>query len=141
MKKHFVYFTLIASLYFFPDYSIAQTMPDNENELSGKYPFISTVFNRISNNAGLDSFYQKLHRLKTSGSGTISIVHIGDSHIQADLLTAVVRNGLQDFFGNSGRGLVFPYQLAQSNAPDDIFSSSSTRWQYNRLAHPEIPIG
>jgi len=67
-------------------------------------------------------------------------VHIGDSHIQADFLSGVVRNNLQQFFGNAGRGLVFPYQLAQSNAPSDISSSSNTRWQFNRIAHPEIPI-
>lgn len=141
MKKVLVYTAIIASFYLFPNSSIAQVMPVNENELSGKYPFISTVFNRISNIAGLDSFFQRIHRLKSNGIGTVSIVHIGDSHIQADLLTAVVRNGFQDFFGNAGRGLVFPYQLAQSNSPDDIYSSSSTRWQFNRIAHPEIPVG
>jgi lysophospholipase L1-like esterase len=51
-----------------------------------------------------------------------------------------VRQRLQQFFGNAGRGLVFPYQVAQSNAPPDILSSSNTGWDYNRLAHPEIPI-
>ena len=141
MKKHLVYFTIVAFHYIAPVSSIAQVIPVNENDLSGKYPFISTVFNRISNNSGLDSFYQKLHRLKSGDSGTVSIVHLGDSHIQADFLTAVVRNGLQDFFGNAGRGLVFPYQLAQSNSPDDVYSSSSIRWQFNRIAHPEISIG
>src|SRR4030095_12115711 len=84
--------------------------------------------------------YNKLYRLKITGQGTVSIVHIGDSHIQAGFLSVVVRNGLQQFFGNAGRGLGFPYQLAQSNAPSDISSSSNTRWQFNRLAHPEIPI-
>jgi len=141
MKKHLVYFTIIAFLFINPVSSIGQVMPVNENDLSGKYPFISTVYNRISNNSGLDSFYQKLHRLKSGVTGTVSIVHIGDSHIQADFLTAVVRNGLQDFFGNAGRGLVFPYQLAQSNSPEDVYSSSTIRWQFNRIAHPEISIG
>jgi lysophospholipase L1-like esterase len=141
MIKLLVYTVIVASFYLFPNSSIAQVMPVNETELSVKYPFISTVFNRITNNSGLDSFYQKLHRLRSGGSGTVSIVHIGDSHIQADFLTAAVRNGLQDFFGNAGLGLVFPYQLAQSNSPDDVYSSSSTRWQFNRIAHPEIPIG
>ncbi|MEO8405506.1 MAG: GDSL-type esterase/lipase family protein [Chitinophagaceae bacterium] len=118
----------------------AQQMPANDNALAQKYPFVSAVFNRIFNSSGLDSFYQKLYKLKSTGSGTVSIVHIGDSHIQADFLTEVVRDGLQDFFGNAGRGLVFPYQLAQSNAPDDVKSSSDNNWQFNRLAHPEIPI-
>ncbi len=141
MKKHLVYLAIVALPFLIPDSSHAQVMPVNEAGLSGKYPFISTVFNRISNNSGLDSFYQKLHSLKAGGGRTVSIVHIGDSHIQADFLTAVVRNGLQDFFGNAGRGLVFPYQLAQSNTPDDVYSSSPVRWQFNRIAHPEISTG
>jgi lysophospholipase L1-like esterase len=141
MKKYIVYLAIVTFHNLAPNSSIAQVMPVNENDLSGKYPFISTLLNRIGNNAALDSFYQKLHWLKAGGNGTVSIVHIGDSHIQADFLTAVVRNGLQDFFGNAGRGLVFPYQLAQSNSPDDVYSSSPIRWQFNRIAHPEISVG
>jgi lysophospholipase L1-like esterase len=112
-------------------------MKTNDDALAKKYPFVRAIFNRIQNSSGLDSFYQKLYDINTSGTGKVSIVHIGDSHIQADLLSGVVRNGLQDFFGNAGRGLVFPYQLAQSNAPGDIGSSSNTKWEFNRIAHPE----
>jgi lysophospholipase L1-like esterase len=36
--------------------------------------------------------------------------------------------------------MVFPYQLAQSNAPPDIVSSSNSSWEFNRVAHPEIPL-
>lgn len=115
----------------------AQTIPLNDSGLRN-YSFVKLVFNRILNARGLDSFYQKLYQLKSSGTGTVSIVHIGDSHIQADFLSGVAREGFQQFFGNAGRGLVFPYQLAQSNAPDDISSFSNTSWQFNRLAHPEI---
>jgi len=118
----------------------AQLIPLNDNAVAKPYPFVSVVFNRIFNSNSLDSFYQKLYALKKSGNGVVTIVHIGDSHIQADFLSAVVRNNMQQFFGNAGRGLVFPYQLAQSNAPPDISSSSNTIWQFNRIAHPEIPI-
>lgn len=117
-----------------------ESMPANDNAFFQKYPFVRTVFNRIINTGGLDSFYQKLYKLKTTHTGSISIVHIGDSHIQADFLSHIVRDGLQEFFGNAGRGLVFPYQLAQSNAPYDISSSSNTSWEFNRVAHPEIAI-
>jgi lysophospholipase L1-like esterase len=139
MKKGFPYIIAVSFL-FFPVLLKAQAMTTNDDALARKYPFIRTVFNRVLNSSGLDSFYAKLYRLKTTGSGTVSIVHIGDSHIQADFLSGTVRKGLQDFFGDAGRGLVFPYQLAQSNAPDDISSSSNTHWQFNRLAHPELPL-
>jgi len=118
----------------------AQLMPVDEQNAVRQFPQISTVFNRVFNGSKLDSFYAKLAQLKKTGKGVVNIVHIGDSHIQADYLTAVVRNGLQQFFGSAGRGLVFPYQLAVSNAPPDISSSSNISWQFNRVAHPEIPI-
>lgn len=118
----------------------AQTISITDNNISRRYSFINTAINNVSNPSGLDSFYSKLYTLKTSGKGVVSIVHIGDSHTQADFLSGVVRKGLQEFFGNAGRGLVFPYQLAQSNGPPDITSSSATRWQFNRVAHPEIAI-
>ncbi|HEY6505022.1 MAG TPA: GDSL-type esterase/lipase family protein [Chitinophagaceae bacterium] len=133
-------FYIICFSFFFQTKVPAQSIPVTDNTISRPYSFISPVFNRIQHAGGLDSFYNKLYKLKTTGGGIISIVHIGDSHIQAGFLTAVVRNGLQQFFGNAGRGLLFPYQLAQTNAPSDIISSSNTRWQFNRVAHPEIPI-
>lgn len=118
----------------------SQQIPLDDNALAKRYPFVSAIFNRIFNNSALDSFYQKLYQLKTDSNRVVSIVHIGDSHIQADFLSGTVRREMQDFFGNAGRGLVFPYQLAQSNAPDDLLSSSTIRWQFNRVAHPEIQI-
>ncbi|HYM92530.1 MAG TPA: SGNH/GDSL hydrolase family protein, partial [Chitinophagaceae bacterium] len=139
MKKYFLYLlAFFLSLYSF--HISAQTIPVNDNALKRIYPFVNSISNQISNNKGLESFYGKLLLLKSSGQGVVSIVHIGDSHIQADYLTSIVRNSLQDFFGNAGRGLVFPYQLAQSNSPPDIASSSNVNWEFNRLAHPEIPI-
>lgn len=127
---------LLSSLF----HASAQKMPVNDAALSQQYRFVASVSNRIFNSGGLDSFYSKLALLKKDSNRVVSIVHIGDSHIQADFLSDRVRDGLQQFFGNAGRGLIFPYQLALSNAPDDIFSSSNIRWEYNRIAHPEIAI-
>jgi lysophospholipase L1-like esterase len=137
MVRRIVTGSLIAAFLFLSSGAMAQPIPVSDS-FSGNNSFVRLVFNRILNSHGLDSFYQKLYRLKSSNRGAVSIVHIGDSHIQADLLTAEVRDGLQQFFGNAGRGLVFPYQLAQSNAPGDISSFSNTSWQFNRVAHPEI---
>ncbi len=109
-------------------------------EPAAGYPFINTLYNRVFNSGPLDSFYKKLYTLHKTGTGTIRVVHIGDSHVQGDFLSAVVREGLQSYFGNAGRGLVFPYRLAGSNAPADIVSAPGVGWQYNRIAHPEIAI-
>ena len=70
-------------------------------------------------------------------------LHIGDSHIQADLLTAAVRSGLQQVDGNGGRGLVFPHQLAGTNGASDYRIQSSDKWQNYRNIKPvaDYPIG
>lgn len=137
-----IFFHCIFPLFFiFAHFSVyAQEIPVTDKTISKSYPFINAANNRIVNGKGLNPFFQKLLGLKKENKGVLSIVHIGDSHIQADYFTEIIRTGLQQFFGNAGRGLVFPFQLAQSNAPPDINSSSNTPWEYNRLAHPEIPI-
>ncbi len=135
MKKYCFVIPLLLSLHLF-----AQQIPIDDRASFRQYSFISSVFNRLFNIGGMDTFYQKLNILKKTGQGLVTIVHIGDSHIQADYLSGFVRNNLQQFFGNAGRGLVFPFQVAQSNAPPDIVSSSNINWDFNRLAHPEIPI-
>ena len=47
--------------------------------------------NGIGNSTALFGFYQKLYQLEKIKKGKINIVHIGDSHIQADLFTAKIR--------------------------------------------------
>lgn len=104
------------------------------------YSFVRQQENVIRQSENLNPLLEKLYDCKNNHQRTVRIVHIGDSHLQAGMITAVLRNGFQQFFGNAGRGLVFPYQLAKSNAPSDIVASSNTTWQYSRLAHPEINV-
>jgi lysophospholipase L1-like esterase len=130
---------IIYSLFLLHSFAAAQTIPVNESQFRF-YSFVKPTIDQITNSKELAVLYQKLYSLKKADNKVVSIVHIGDSHLQADYLTSIVRKSLQSFFGNAGRGLVFPYQLAQSNAPPDIGSFSNNTWQFNRLAHPEIPI-
>ncbi len=82
----------------------------------------------------LSGFFNKLNELESSaGQKTINIIHIGDSHIQADFLTREIRNSLQKRFGNAGRGLVFPYRLAHSNESYDYRSSSGSGWKWETV--------
>ena len=103
------------------------------------YKFIKHADNHIVNDHKLYPAFEKLFNSHNPKRGAVNIIHIGDSHLQADMITSVLRNGFQNRFGNAGRGLVFPQQLAKSNAPSDIASSSNITWKYNRLAHPENP--
>src|ERR1700722_15048738 len=119
MKKYVHYIYMIFSLLYSHTIS-AQTIPADDNAIRSSFPFLTIANNTITNSEGLDSFYKKLSVLKKTNKGVVRIVHIGDSHIQADILSGTVRNKLQQYFGNAGRGLIFPYQLAKSNAPADI---------------------
>ncbi len=103
------------------------------------FPEINTLLNRIYNNS-LNGFYVKLKELKEGKRKNVVVVHIGDSHIQPDFMSSEIRSKLQADFGNAGRGLVFPYQLAGSNTPQDIYSKSEKIFLFNRVAHPEINI-
>jgi lysophospholipase L1-like esterase len=94
--------------------------------------FLNESGNRIEFVNTLDLFYTKLYELRAQNQGLVQIVHIGDSHIQGNYLTAEVRRSLQEVFGDAGRGLVFPYKLAKSNNPGDYTIESPVYWKsYN----------
>lgn len=93
--------------------------------------------NGIINSNSIIKFYQKLANLGSGNSNQkVNIVHIGDSHIQADLMTNVVREKLQAAFGNGGRGLIFPHNLARTNGSWDVKFSSNEIWSNYRLVSP-----
>ncbi len=92
----------------------------------------------IQHQEELENFFRKLSLLKSQNKGTVNIVHLGDSHIQAGYFSGIVRRGLQQYFGNAGRGLVFPYRLAKSNGPHDYVSFSSNQWKgYRNVNNPD----
>ncbi len=102
---------------------------------------IDSSLNKLENSNSLLPFLEKLYNIKSGKSPEKAvIVHIGDSHIQADMMTSVIRNEFQIFFGNGGRGLVFPFQVAKSNAPSDIISSSKNNWTSSRLTKIDTTI-
>ena len=97
----------------------------------------------IQNTERLTTFFTKLKVLQSTQKGKLNIVHIGDSHIQGDVMTAVCRNNLQKNFGNAGRGLVFPYTLAHTNGSPDVRFSSNVKWTNHRNILPVngSPVG
>ena len=109
----------------------AQFIAIDETTPARQFPYISMVYDRIFNISGLDSFYKKLDRLKKNGKGQISIVHIGDSHVQSQYYPAVVRNGLEDFFGKAGKdsaGVIYTV-IGQNGARFETFNRSSDFWK------------
>jgi lysophospholipase L1-like esterase len=99
--------------------------------------------NVIQNRQHLDEFYERLYQLKKHPSEKVNIIHIGDSHIQADFLTKATRNQFQNHFGNAGRGLIVPGRVAGTNEPFNIQTSSNVSWEVKRCIYPDqlLPIG
>jgi lysophospholipase L1-like esterase len=96
--------------------------------------------NVIQNATHLDDFYESLYQQRTAGDRKVNIVHIGDSHIQADYLTHSVRKNFQEQFGNAGRGLIVPARVAGTNEAYNIQTSSTVPWKAKRCVHPDQPL-
>ena len=77
-----------------------------------------------------ERFFAKMDTLMLLGTGKISIVHIGGSHIQADVYSGRTRERLQNFYPgmNGGRGSVFPYRISNSNGPNSYYTKSTGNW-------------
>jgi len=122
---------------------IRAQVPDIDSMLA-HYPFIRPDLSVIHNDsASLPFFYQKLSDLKNGKRTRVNIVHLGDSHIQADLFSGTVRQLIQTDCGNAGRGFVFPYRVAKSNEPSSYRTASNVKWESKRNVFPEqaLPIG
>ncbi|MGM9822816.1 MAG: GDSL-type esterase/lipase family protein, partial [Muribaculaceae bacterium] len=64
----------------------------------------------------------------------LSVLHIGDSHIQGGMLSEALRQTLQSKYGNGGRGLIAPLKLAGTNQPADYsFTSANRAWKATKL--------
>lgn len=123
-----------------PD-SVTGPFPITRDTIPPKYSFIAADSSFIYNDsAALTSFFQKLKNLRENKTGTIHIVHIGDSHIQADVFSGKLRQDFQTTFGNSGRGLIFPYKVAKTNEPSSFKTSSNVAWQSKRNVFPDQPM-
>ena len=98
----------------------------------------------VSDYAPLHNFFAALDSLRAGKDTVVTIVQLGDSHIQAGHYSGRTMRLLQQQFGNAGRGWIAPFKLSKTNEPDDYFISSVIReWvagrciQHNR----KCPIG
>jgi lysophospholipase L1-like esterase len=83
----------------------------------------------------LERFFEALARVERDGEGVARAVHYGDSHTAADLLTTAIRRGLQDRFGDGGRGFIALGRPWKSYRPKDveIATSGSADWRAERI--------
>ncbi|MDO4728240.1 MAG: LysM peptidoglycan-binding domain-containing protein [Bacteroidota bacterium] len=86
----------------------------------------------LYNMVALESFLEKLKALEGNQTQKINIVHIGDSHIQADFMTDMLRQRFQSRFGNAGLGLVFPHSIIRTNTGRHVRFSSNINWNSHK---------
>lgn len=110
-------------------------IPDEADDIDIPIPsFIHKNANHIIYN-GAD--WSKLRKAFLASDATpVSIVHIGDSHVQADISTGITRELLQYDFGNAGRGLVSPLKMSSTNQPSDYTFQSRNSWTPVKLMSP-----
>ncbi|MDE6459962.1 MAG: hypothetical protein K2K52_03895 [Paramuribaculum sp.] len=102
---------------------------------SGQIPsFIKRAYNKIQLNGADWSTLRE--SAANTGSEVLSVVHIGDSHIQAEIGTSVTRELLQLDFGNAGRGLLSPLRLSGTNQPTDYAIESGSKWTAEKVMRP-----
>ncbi|MDY0151647.1 MAG: GDSL-type esterase/lipase family protein [Candidatus Cloacimonas sp.] len=99
----------------------------DSNEYLTNFKFIKADKNQLEADAkALRPFYEKLLELRSGLRNRVSIYQIGDSHIQSGYFSGTARSSLQKYYGNAGRGLIFPLRLAGTNQPDDYRISSTS---------------
>lgn len=96
--------------------------------------------NVIQNVGHLDSFFESLYQQRLLNDRKINIIHIGDSHVQADYMTSIVRRNFHRHFGNAGRGLIVPLRVARTNEPSNFKTTSKVSWTSKRCVFPEQPL-
>lgn len=99
-------------------------------------PFVNDEKNKIGNAQYLQSFYKKM-ALVDDSNAQVHILHIGDSHLQADFLTEQTR---KLFKSEAARGLLVPYKVAKTNSSYMYTSKTYSDWAGKRCTKLENPL-
>jgi lysophospholipase L1-like esterase len=109
-------------------------------DLPVQYGFEDLSQNFIQQDTFMMNFLEKLWYQKSYDNKTVRVLHIGDSHLQADFITTELRTNFHKHFGNAGRGLVVPYKIANTNAPHTYSCTSPNTWLSKRCVFPTQPL-
>lgn len=128
LKKYIL--AVFIALNIVPSFILAQS--DYPLEIN-YYDFIQYDKNKFTfpgDSADFERFFAKMDTIILWGKGKLSIVHIGGSHIQADVYSGRTRERLQTFYPgmNGGRGSVFPFGISKTNTPRSYSAHYSGNW-------------
>ncbi|NQY67403.1 MAG: hypothetical protein HRT72_06730 [Flavobacteriales bacterium] len=113
-----------------------------------KHSFINYDTNKIlyyGDSTSLDRFYEKLQESLVSKESNVNIMHVGGSHIQADIWSGTTRINMQTMEPHmkGERGMVFPLHMARSNNPNNFKTEYTGTWEKCRSAQKldDCPVG
>jgi lysophospholipase L1-like esterase len=82
----------------------------------------------IENTAALKNFFDALTDTRTGQRlEPVRVMHFGDSHTAADVLTAEIRHHLQQDFGDGGAGFIVPKNPMSTKRPG-VASGATSGW-------------
>lgn len=106
------------------------------------YPFMHEEFNCIQfySRSAMQQFY---NAWINTANKKMAVVHLGDSHLQADIFPGQARKGLQQIHGDGGRGTMFPYSTAKTYSSIEYKSSHTGVWTYGKsfILPSKLPLG
>ena len=79
-------------------------------------------------------FVNKMNLALLNPTTQMNVVHIGGSHIQADVISNRIRRNLNSINDSiySGRGIIFPYSVAKTNNPSNYKVTYKGIWSASR---------
>ncbi|HEY0407977.1 MAG TPA: SGNH/GDSL hydrolase family protein [Pyrinomonadaceae bacterium] len=87
----------------------------------------------VENAAALDKFYRALAATKAGRRiDPVRIMHYGDSHTAADILTAEIRRDFQREFGDGGAGYMIP-RNPQSTQRRGVLNGATSGWRVDGI--------
>jgi lysophospholipase L1-like esterase/LysM repeat protein len=92
-----------------------------------KFPWYRPSINKIQfyNSNALKDF---CNSIKEIDKEQVTILHLGDSHIQSEIPTGQARQLLQKKYGEASRGLIFPYSTAKTYSSIYYTSHHEGEW-------------
>jgi lysophospholipase L1-like esterase len=107
------------------------------------YYFLHLAENKLDYaqpNPMFDNVFDTLDAIQLKGEGQLRVLHIGDSHIQADYFSGRIRREFQRaFMAGSSQGLIFPYRVARTNSPDSYYTFYTGKWSSCRITKNNCP--
>lgn len=107
-------------------------------------PADSSVLRFPGGKERMERFASRLRACKESPDSSITIWHIGGSHVQAGWFTSRIRHNFDSLghYPTGGRGFIFPYPLAQTNFDKSFRVGYTGEWTGSLSSRPnrKMPV-